>query len=153
MLQVLNSKMMYELKKAEEGDLKFLLALRRATMDEYLLCEGMDVSDKQHILRINFKFEDAKIVTVKQQKVGLFKASFLIEKSQWYIHQVQILPQYQGMGIGRGLITELCRQASKNKHAVGLSVLKCNPAKALYENLGFKVTGINGSEYEMVYGA
>jgi len=143
--------MIYELKKAEEIDLEFLLRLRRATMDEYLLHEGIDVSDKQHYLRINYRFEDAKVVLVERQKVGLFKASFLPNKSQWYIHQVQILPQYQGMGIGRCLITELCEQACTNKHSVGLSVLKCNPARKLYENIGFTVSGVNGSEYEMVY--
>lgn len=145
--------MIYELKKAEETDLEFLLRLRRATMDEYLLSEGMDVSDEQHYLRIKYRFEDAKIVLVGSQKVGLFKANFIAEKSRWYIHQVQILPQFQGSGIGRGLINELCAQASKDKYSVELSVLKCNPAKRLYENLGFRVIGVNGTEYEMVYDA
>ncbi|KZN45430.1 GNAT family N-acetyltransferase [Pseudoalteromonas luteoviolacea] len=145
--------MNYTLRKANDGDLDFLLSLRRITMDNYLLSDGVDISDKEHIFRIKYNFEDAQIIQVNNKNIGLFKASFISEKSQWYIFQIQILPSYQGFGIGRKLITDLCDKAKKDKLSVGLSVLKSNPAKNLYDALGFQVVGSDCSEYEMEYGA
>ncbi|WP_282167450.1 GNAT family N-acetyltransferase [Shewanella japonica] len=141
------------LRKAEEIDLDYLLQLRRITMDDYLSQEGVDISEKEHVFRIKFNFSDARIILVNGVKAGLFKASYTAHNSQWYIYQVQIHPSYQGLGIGSKLIAELCQQAQKDNLSVGLSVLKSNPAKNLYDRLGFTVTGSNNSEYEMVYNA
>lgn len=145
--------MMYTLRQAKDADLDFLLNLRRITMDRYLSNQGVDISDKEHLFRIKYNFEDAYIIQIDNKDVGLFKASFLPEKSQWYIFQIQILPSYQGLGIGRELITGLCEQAKLDAVSVGLSVLKCNPAKKLYDSLGFNVVDTNSAEYEMVYDA
>lgn len=143
----------YTLRKAKKSDLEYLLQLRRLTMDDYLSQNGVDISDKEHLFRIKFNFSDAKIILVNGVKAGLFKASYTGSNSQWYIYQVQIHPNYQGLGIGSKIILDLCQQALTNDLSVGLSVLKSNPAKSLYERLGFSVTGSTNSEYEMVYNA
>ncbi|MDK1286828.1 GNAT family N-acetyltransferase [Pseudoalteromonas umbrosa] len=143
--------MYYTLRKANVDDLDFLMNLRRITMDNYLLNDGVDISDSEHLFRIKHNFEDAQVIEINNTSVGLFKASFIPEKSQWYIFQIQILPLYQGLGIGREIITSLCEKANKEKLSVGLSVLKSNPAKSLYDSLGFRVIESNSSEYEMVY--
>ena len=145
--------MVYTLRKSEKSDLDFLLQLRRTTMDDYLSEDGVDISDEEHLFRIKYNFKDAQIVLVDGTRAGLFKACYLSDKSQWYIYQVQILPAYQGFGIGSNLIVRLCEEAVKDNLSVGLSVLKSNPAKKLYDRLGFKVIESNSSEYEMVYGA
>ena len=145
--------MEYSLRKANQDDVKFLLKLRRMTMDSYLANHGLDISDAEHLSRIQYKFEAARIVQVDTQNMGLFKAKYLPEKLQWYIFQIQILPSYQGQGIGRGLITNLCEKANKENLSVGLSVLKSNPAKKLYDALGFRVVAENSAEYDMVYDA
>ena len=143
--------MIYTLRKANEGDVDFLLDLRRLTMDSYLSSVGISISDEEHLFRINYNFQDAQIIQINNTRAGLIKASYLPEKKQWYLFQLQILPLYQGIGIGRELISNLCKKASKAKQSVGLSVLKRNPAKNLYDSLGFKVIDSNSAEYEMVY--
>ncbi|MEQ3513991.1 N-acetyltransferase [Pseudoalteromonas sp. BZB3] len=143
----------YTFRKAEESDFDYLLQLRRLTMDDYLLKNGLDISDKEHTFRIKYNFDDAKIILVDGVEAGLFKASYTAQNSQWYIYQIQIHPDYQGLGIGRKLIINLCEQALKDNSSVGLSVLKSNPAKRLYDRLGFTVIDSNSSEFEMIFNA
>ena len=140
-------------RKAQESDFDYLLQLRRLTMDDYLLQNGLDISDKEHTFRIKYNFDDAKIILVDGVEAGLFKASYTAQNFQWYIYQIQIHPDYQGLGIGRKLIINLCEQALKDNASVGLSVLKSNPAKRLYDRLGFTVIDSNSSEFEMVFNA
>ena len=62
-------------------------------------------------------------------------------KSIWELIQIQILPAYQGQGTATRAIKNLLADANQHSVRVKLSVLKTNPARALYERLGFCVTG------------
>lgn len=60
-----------------------------------------------------------------------------------YILELQLLPQYQGSGIGTDVIQGVIRDATRENLAVALSVVPANHrAKRLYERLGFEVTGV-----------
>lgn len=63
---------------------------------------------------------------------------------------IAVLPDFLGQGIGTQLLTHLLQAASKRYPAVMLSVRKNNPARHLYERMGFKIvdTALNrvGSE-------
>jgi ribosomal protein S18 acetylase RimI-like enzyme len=48
-----------------------------------------------------------------------------------------VLPAYRGQGAGTQLLAELLRMAAAHYAAVSLSVWKVNPARRLYERLGF----------------
>jgi len=52
---------------------------------------------------------------------------------------VAVLPQYIGQGIGAGLLARLLDDARAIYSAVVLSVRAANPARRLYERLGFVV--------------
>ena len=59
-----------------------------------------------------------------------------------------LLPRFQGKGIGKTIIEQVQQKAARKNKAVTLSVLKGNPAKRLYERLGFKkVDDKNNYEY------
>lgn len=79
----------------------------------------------------------------------MFKVKRASDK--WEIIQIQLLPDYQHMGIGTQLIQNLQLEASQQGIAVFLSVLKVNPAKQLYERLGFKVIQRKEKSYTMGY--
>src|ERR1700675_92465 len=52
---------------------------------------------------------------------------------------IAVLPIHRGRGIGRALLNELITQASADRFpAVSLSVNPFNPARVLYESLGFQ---------------
>jgi ribosomal protein S18 acetylase RimI-like enzyme len=50
-------------------------------------------------------------------------------------------------------LREVIEEAAKNGCDMKLSVLKANPAKSLYERLGFKVIGQDEYEYQVVRSA
>jgi len=63
--------------------------------------------------------------------------------------QIQIHPDFQGRGFGNSVIKQILDN-SKSK-PVELSVLKSNPARRMYERLGFKVTGKDEYEFYMEF--
>lgn len=60
-----------------------------------------------------------------------------------YIHELQVLPEFQGKSIGTAVIQNVIEQAASRGLPVTLSVVPANPrAKSLYERLGFEVTDV-----------
>ncbi|MCC9648213.1 GNAT family N-acetyltransferase [Rubrivivax sp. JA1029] len=62
---------------------------------------------------------------------------------------MQLLPAYRRAGIGSRLIAEVLAEARDQGARVSLSVLKSNPARSLYERLGFTVTAECENGYSM----
>jgi ribosomal protein S18 acetylase RimI-like enzyme len=63
---------------------------------------------------------------------------------------IALLPENRNAGIGRRLLDELLRAAAEKKKAVRLHVFKTNPARHLYERLGFRDTSEDSMYYEMI---
>ena len=64
---------------------------------------------------------------------------------------MQILPEFQGEGIGKQLIEQTIDKATSENKELNLKVLKRNPAKFLYLRSGFKVVGQDDLEFHMRY--
>jgi len=56
-----------------------------------------------------------------------------------FLRVIEILPAHQGQGIGFRIIRQIIDDASSKQKPVYLRVLKVNPARGLYERLGFSV--------------
>jgi ribosomal protein S18 acetylase RimI-like enzyme len=54
------------------------------------------------------------------------------------LRTIEIAPEYQRRGIGTKLIRELLARSWSTGRPVHLRVLRCNPARGLYERLGFR---------------
>lgn len=137
-------------RKATSVDIPFLLELRRSTMSPHLVASGMSASDAGHMKRIELEFESAQVLELNGQLVGLLK--IVRQASNWELLQIQLIPALQGKGVGASLIHELLAEAGQLGANVHLSVLKSNPARRLYERLGFVLTGENEHSYLMVQG-
>jgi len=133
------------LKKATRSDKSYLLQLRKLTMTEHLERVGRLYSDAQHLARIDMHYEFANIIYYKNDKVGTIK--YVNQDKVIEILQIQIHPKFQGKGLGGAVIQNILNLA--NTKPVKLSVLKGNPAKKLYERLGFKVINENHQEWFM----
>ena len=132
---------------ATEADIPFLLALRRATMDDYLRASGADASEAAHRERLLYRFDCAEVLLMNDEPVGLLKVDH--GDSEWKVIQIQLSPAVQGQGIGRQVLEGVIADARKAGVDVVLSVLKANPARSLYERLGFVVEDEDAHEFFM----
>jgi len=62
-----------------------------------------------------------------------------IRDSARWLHTICVLPEHQNRGIGTEVIRSIVAEAETQKMPLYLSVLKVNPARQLYERLGFRV--------------
>ena len=138
-------------RRATEADIPFLLALRQATMDAHLAASGIAIDDASRRMRVMDAFDCAELLLADDVPMGLLK----LRRSphEWEIAQIQLAPALQGRGIGRSLLLEVLADAARAGASVRLSVLKANPAKRLYEELGFEVFGEDAHEFHMRIGA
>jgi len=65
------------------------------------------------------------------------------------LHRILLLPEFQNRGVGTRLIRELLSEALATRKRVRLRVFRVNPARRLYERLGFRVVGENRTHVSM----
>lgn len=134
-------------KKCIKADLEYLIWLRNETMNIHLSNSGILIDQENHLNRIIYEFENAKLIYLNDNKIGLLK---VIENDKNIeIIQIQIDPKFQGKGIGEKVIKELIENSSRLKKKISLSVLKKNKARNLYEKVGFKIKSENEHSYIM----
>lgn len=134
---------------ATEADVPFLLELRRQTMSEHLRLSGIEPSESERRERVLASFESAEIILLSGTPVGLLKV--VRSPESWDLVQIQILPEKQGRGFGSTILKKLLADAVQARVSVTLSVLKANPARQLYERLGFRIVGENEQAYDMEF--
>src|SRR5262245_60746974 len=66
-----------------------------------------------------------------------------------FLAAIEIAPEQQNQGIASQLIKELLDESDQSNLPVKLSVLKVNPARRLYERLGFRCAGETPTHYLM----
>lgn len=132
------------LRPAALADEAFLLSLRLQTMIEHLNRVGEPTTPEAHGERMRDRFEDIRIVLLDGKAIGMVKA--YRDSDAWILQQVQILPSHQGSGVGRRVVEGVIATARTSGLPVRLSVLDGNPARRLYERLGFLAVGRAGNE-------
>ncbi len=125
------------LRPATVADVPFLVELRRATMAPHEVAAGRVRSPEESLARVLAAFDAAQIIIRCDQAVGLLKVDR--SGSPWELLQVQVLPDFQRQSIGTQVMHALIVEARAADVSVRLSVLKANPARRLYERLGFTV--------------
>ncbi|WP_164914106.1 GNAT family N-acetyltransferase [Aquimarina sediminis] len=133
--------------KAQATDRDFLFGLRKLTMVEHLEKAGINLSDAEHLSRVNFNYECAFVVFKSNKKVGVLK--YEEREDTIEILQIQILPDYQGQGVGKSLIEDLVTKSRDLNKRLQLKVLKENPAKKLYERIGFGIISQDDDQFLM----
>jgi GNAT superfamily N-acetyltransferase len=84
---------------------------------------------------ISYPLGENKIILFDREPAG----RLLVDRSEpmWTLVDIALLPAYQNRGIGTLLLDGLLREASAAGKSVKLHVVQSNPAKNLYERLGF----------------
>jgi ribosomal protein S18 acetylase RimI-like enzyme len=92
---------------------------------------------EQDMRRVLFRLDCAQVILLAKQPVGLLKVSR--DGKDWDLIQIQLAPSFQGQGFGTELIQSVITEARNAGASLKLDVLKANPARRLYERLGFTV--------------
>jgi ribosomal protein S18 acetylase RimI-like enzyme len=81
---------------------------------------------------------EVRIIAVAGQEVGWVQTApthDAINLGQLYIDR-----RYQRQGIGQTIVALIAEEAARDRKAITLGVVKINPARRLYERLGFEIT-------------
>lgn len=135
------------LRPALADDEAFLFELRKATMTEHLARVGEPADDAEHRARLLHRYDTARVICIDGAPAGLLKAHRT--DTEWVVVQLQITPALQGRGIGERALRTVLRAAQADALPVTLKVLKGNPAKRLYDRLGFEIVSEDGSQFHM----
>ncbi len=87
-------------------------------------------------------------ILVNNKPIGIY-AVHTTQDGDLFINEVSILKEYQNKGIGKKILKEQLKENHEKGIRTILQVFKDNPAKRLYEQLGFKVYGETETYYQM----
>ena len=136
------------LRPAYDEDFDFLYGLHRVTLKPYVDATwGWDAAFHRERFTANFKPEKWQVVVVDGRDVG--GLALETRDDELFLSGIYILPDYQNRGLGTTLLRDLLAQAERSGLPVSLQVLKVNPARRLYERLGFTVVGETETHYQM----
>ncbi len=119
----------------KQKDFEFLWRLHNAALKDYVTQTwGWDEDWQKRNFAETFKPEKAQIIVFEEKDVGYWEVSE--KETETVLISIRLLPEYQRRGIGTKIIKDLLDNSQK---PVRLQVLKVNPAKKLYERLGFEI--------------
>ena len=132
--------------KAEHYD--FSLHLYLLTMRPYV--QELTVWDEQEQrarFAAQWKREEVRIISLDGKDVGLLQVAEL--PTEIRLQKFFVSPQYQRSGIGSEILSTLLATWRSTGKKIVLRVLKNNPARRLYERLGFSVVAEESVTFRM----
>jgi ribosomal protein S18 acetylase RimI-like enzyme len=129
-----------DLRQATESDYDFLWWLHGATMRTYVeAIWGWDEGVQRSIFQE--RFDPARLQIVERAGEAMGYVSVERREDDIFLSAIEVAPDFQSQGIGTRLIRDLQDEAERQGIPVRLRVLQGNPARRLYERLGFAATG------------
>jgi ribosomal protein S18 acetylase RimI-like enzyme len=128
-----------ELRQTTADDVDFLWDTFRISMKDYITQARGEWNEQREEsqFRNQLDLSAAQVIRSNDLAVGFIIAP--IKDSAREIHTICIVPEHQRKGIGTEVLRRAVAQAREQKISLYLSVLKVNPARRLYERLGFEV--------------
>lgn len=127
------------LRPAEAKHYDFALSLFLITMRPYVQeLIPWDELAQRETFAAQWKLEEASIISVERNDVGWLQVAEL--PAEIRLQKFYVAPQYQGSGIGSEVLGNLLVTWRATGKKIVLRVLVNNPARRLYERLGFYVT-------------
>jgi GNAT superfamily N-acetyltransferase len=109
---------------------------------------GWNEEDQEHYFRGSFHPQEIHVIQVDGKDAGMYVYD-ADEDGEVLLKRIEVLPEYQGQGIGSYIIKRLIGRAKKEGRDLRLHVFKINPARQLYSRLGFEVVHETETHYVM----
>jgi ribosomal protein S18 acetylase RimI-like enzyme len=142
----------FTLEPIDEQDFEFRYRVYELTIKPYL--DGMmGWNDEQHRAGIRANLAGStthSAIVVDGKRAGVVR---IVEHDEVIdLEQIEILPEFQGKGIGTAVVQSLIDRAIRTGNVVDLSVFVANPgARRLYERLGFSLISESERDVQMRY--
>lgn len=153
-MNIKNESVTYGLRATSANDVEFLFRVSTEAMkqvDEALNPDKIfDREEEFKKYQAKFAPEDIKIITYKNEDVG--RSRVVRGEDSIYIGGIQILPEFQGKGIGTAIFADLIKESDREGLPITLEVHDVNiGAIKFYANLGFERAGHEEKKIHMKY--
>jgi ribosomal protein S18 acetylase RimI-like enzyme len=137
------------LRPATWEDADFLYRLHRAALKQHVEQTWGEWEEEwqQRHFRQRFHPAACQVIIFEEQDVGV--VCMVEQEAQVVVNVIEVLPECQGRGIGTFVMRLVLREAHLRGKPVALQVLKVNPARRLYERLGFITMAETETHYQM----
>ena len=126
--------------------------LRPARQEDFIFCErlyfesmgwiiealDLDLARHREGFALQWLLAEVRIIAVGGEDVGWLQTESADDVV--FLKQLYLGARCQRQGIGSKVMQALVEEATRAQRAVALAVVKINPARRLYERLGFRVT-------------
>lgn len=138
----------FAIRRADTTDIEII---RNLALEIWPRTYSQLVSPQQVIYMLNQLFSEASLLKQMrdQHQFTLIYAGSLpigftscseVHPYVFKLHKIYILPAYQGLGAGKYIMQCIINEVRSNKaSSLILNITQNNPAKAFYEQLGFKI--------------
>ena len=143
----------FTLRPAEPKDAEFLFNVILEAMkpvSTFLRTEAFDYDKefKEHLK----KFESEKVNVIQCEGKDIGRLRVVRSEDSIYIGGIQLLPSFQGLGIGTAIMSDLIRESEQLGIPILLEVHYVNEAAlSFYTKLGFKEVNRLEKKLEMKY--
>ena len=141
-------------------DEEFLLALYASTRAAEMEQLQWSPEQKNDFVAMQFRaqtlhydeyYPDAQLAIIEYDGVPIGRLYVDRREREIEIIDIALVPSMRGRGIGKRLLAELIDEGSATARRVRIYVEHFNPARGLYDRLGFRQIGTNGVYHEMEY--
>ena len=148
------------LRPAGDRDHPFLYQVYVATRAEEMgLLTGWSAAQKEELLHVQFQaqcryyrssYPNARYDVIVKDGEAIGRLYVARMPREIRIIDIALLPQHRNRGIGTALVGDILDEAARVTKFVSLQVEAANPAKRLYDRMGFVVAG-EVSIYQLLY--
>ncbi len=141
-------------------DTAFLLAVYASTREAELAATGWSDEQKTAFCAMQFQAQDAhyrqhyptaQYFVIEAEKVPAGRLYVDHWEKEIRIMDIALLPEFRGKGIGTHLVSDLQQEAQTASKMLSIHVEAFNPAKRLYERLGFVLAEDKGAYQFMTW--
>ena len=144
----------YSLRRATAEDLPFLFNVSTEAMKPVVaaLNPEREFNREDELEKYKAKFNPNEIELIQYEGQDVGRLRVVRSSESIYVGGIQILPEFQGKGIGTALFTDLMSEAKQSQKPIVLEVHDVNEdAVSFYRKLGFKEGEKVGNQTVMRY--
>jgi ribosomal protein S18 acetylase RimI-like enzyme len=141
--------MSFDLRPATEQDYDLLWSIQSTAMRPHIEASWRWDDALQRKL-FNERFDPRRSEIVRVDGVDAGHLAVEVREDHVFLGSVALLAPFQRQGIGKEVVQYVIERADQLRLPVRLQVLKVNPARRLYERLGFTRCGESETHFQMI---